>query len=102
MPGIGERLWEIGKSPPQHMTLLVFGLVGILTGFLAASMLVVTGASTGVILVANVLLSVGAFFLTLALFLGSYASSGDSPTGTAWRIAQIFAAVAVLWIIFTL
>lgn len=95
MAGIGDRLWEIGKSPSQHATLLVFGLLAILTAFLAASIAVGGG---GLVLTANVLLSIGAFFLVLALFLGAYTTSGDSPTSAAWKIAQVFAAVLVLWI----
>src|SRR5207245_10186825 len=27
MARMGERLWDIGRSPAQHMTVLVFGLV---------------------------------------------------------------------------
>jgi hypothetical protein len=96
---MGERIWDLGRSPAQHTTLLVFGLLGILTGFLAASMFA-AAPSVALALVANVLLSIGAFFLLLALFLGAYTSSGDSPTATAWRIAQIFAAVLVLWAVF--
>jgi hypothetical protein len=96
---MGDRLWEIGRSPSQHAALLVFGLIGILTAFLAASIAVGGG---GLVLAANVLLSIGAFFLVLALFLGAYTTSGDSATSAAWKIAQIFAAVLVLWISFVI
>src|SRR2546429_3339385 len=30
MAGMGDRLWDIGRSPAQHMTVLVFGLFGLL------------------------------------------------------------------------
>ena len=30
MPTMGEKLWEIGKSPPQNLTFLAFGLFSLL------------------------------------------------------------------------
>ncbi len=104
MAGIGERLWEIGKSPPQHLSLLVFGLVALLTGLVSISLLNVTGTggATGnaVFMAAFTLLGVGAFFVTLALFLGAYTATGDSWTTVVWRIAQLLAAVLVLIFVF--
>ena len=99
MAGIGEKLWDIGRSPPQHLSLLVFGLVALLTGLIALSMLGVSGggaADDAIITAAFVLLGVGGFFVTLALFLGAYTATGDSWTTTVWRIAQLLAAVLVL------
>ena len=29
MPGFGEKIWDIGRSPSQHLGLLVFGLVAL-------------------------------------------------------------------------
>lgn len=104
MAGIGEKLWEMGRSPPQHLALLVFGLIALLTGFLAVSMLTVTGTAgptaNAIFMAAFTLLSVGAFFVTLALFLGAYTATGDSWTTTVWRIAQLLAAVLVLIFVF--
>jgi hypothetical protein len=85
---MGERLWEIGKSPPHHITVLAFGLFALLTARIATA--VGLGAFVGAVLAA-----VGVFFVALALFLGSYTASGDSVTGAAWRIAQLIAAVIV-------
>jgi|SRR3972149_2373838 len=100
MPGIGERLWEMGKSPPQHISLLVFGLAAIVVAFLAASMIPLVGASAALVVSGAALLAVGGFFLTLALFLGAFATSGDSVTATVWRVAQLLAAVLVLIFVF--
>ncbi len=103
MAGIGERLWEIGKSPPHHMTLLVFGLLALLTGLVTSAIISVAGgggAAAPLLMVANVLVGVGAFFLALALFLGAYVASGDSPTAVVWKVAQLLAAVFVLIILF--
>ena len=50
MAGIGEKLWDIGRSPPQHLALLVFGLVALLTGVISVSMLnVVGGGAPGIL-----------------------------------------------------
>ncbi|HYS70869.1 MAG TPA: hypothetical protein VEM95_00435 [Thermoplasmata archaeon] len=102
MAGIGEKLWDIGKSPPQHLALLVFGLVALLTGLVAVSMLGVAGgvAAPYIAMVAFVLVGVGSFFVTLALFLGAYTATGDSWTTVVWRIAQLLAAVLVLIFVF--
>ena len=103
MPGFGEKIWEMGRSPSQHLGLLVFGLVALLTGLISRSMVVIVGsgaAVTAVTLAALVLVGVGGFFLTLALFLGAYTASGDSWTTTVWRIAQLLAAVLILIFVF--
>jgi len=102
MAGIGEKLWDIGRSPPQHLSLLVFGLVALLTGLIAFSMLAVTTgpADNALVLAATTLLGIGGFFVTLALFLGAYTATGDSWTTTVWRIAQLLAAVLVLIFVF--
>ncbi len=102
MAGIGEKLWDIGRSPPQHLTLLVFGLIALLTGIVAIATLAVAGVggAPAIVMAATVLIGVGAFFVTLALFLGAYAAIGDSWTTTVWRIAQLLAAVLVLIFVF--
>ena len=103
MAGIGEKLWDIGRSPPQHLALLVFGLVALLTGIITTSMLNVVGGGAGgnaISLAALTLRGVGGFFVTLALFLGAYTATGDSWTTTVWRIAQLLAAVLVLIVVF--
>src|SRR2546426_2319789 len=95
MAGMGDRLWDIGRSPAQHMTVLVFGLLALLTGIVATSILAVAGGgggATSIIMAALILRGVGGFFVTLALFLGAQAPSGDSWTTTAWRVAQTLAA----------
>jgi hypothetical protein len=95
MAGFGEKLAEMGRSPEQHLPLLVFGLVGLLTGRLATAMLPSAG-SAAMTMVALVLNGIGVFFVALALFLGAYTASGESVTTTVWRIAQLLAAVLVL------
>jgi hypothetical protein len=102
MPGFGEKLWDLGKDPSQHLGLLVVGLVALLTGLISRSMLSVVGPGsvTAVTLAAAFLLGVGGFFLTLALFVGAYTASGDSWNTTVWRIAQLLAAVLVLIFVF--
>ncbi|HYU07718.1 MAG TPA: hypothetical protein VEM77_11175 [Thermoplasmata archaeon] len=103
MAGIGERLWQIGKSPPDHLGLLVFGLVALLTGLISVSMLAVAGgggAGTAIAMAALALIGIGGFFVTLALFLGAFTAEGDSWTTTVWRIAQLLAAVLVLIFVF--
>jgi hypothetical protein len=103
MPGFGEKLWDLGKDPSQHLGLLVVGLVALLTGLISRSMLSVVGSAgavTAVTLAAAFLIGVGGFFLTLALFIGAYTSSGDAWTTTVWRIAQLLAAVLVLIFVF--
>lgn len=102
MPGLGDRLWEMGRSPPQHLTILVFGLVALLTGLIASAVIALAGAGGVVSLAvaAVIITGVGAFFVTLALFIGAYVSSGDSVTTVIWRIAQLLAAVLVLLFVF--
>jgi len=48
MPGIGERLWDMGRSPAQHLSLLVFGLVALLTGLISNAMLSTVGGGGAV------------------------------------------------------
>lgn len=99
MPGIGERLWDMGRSPPQHLSLLVFGLVALLTGLISNAMLATVGGGGEIValaMTASVLIAVGGFFVTLALFLGAYTATGDSWTTTVWKIAQLLAAILVL------
>jgi len=96
MAGMGERLWEIGRGGGDHITVLAFGLVALLTGLIVASTLVVVGPIAAFVMAATVLTGVGVFFVALALFLGSYTSSGDTVTGVVWRVAQLLAAVLVL------
>jgi hypothetical protein len=103
MPGFGEKLWEFGKDPSQHLGLLVVGLVALLTGLIGRSLVSVmktAEAITAVTLAGAFLIGVGGFFLTLALFIGAYTASGDSWTTTVWRIAQLLAAVLVLIFVF--
>jgi hypothetical protein len=102
MTGIGEKLWEIGRSPPQHLTLLVFGLVALLVGLISTSMLDIVGpgSAAAIGMAALFLTAVGGFFVTLALFIGAYTATGESVTATVWRIAQLLTAVLVLVSIF--
>ena len=103
MPGIGERLWDMGRSPSQHLSLLVFGLIALLTGLISTAMLAAVGGGgevAALAMVALVLTGVGGFFVTLALFLGAYTATGDSWETTVWRIAQLLAAVLVLISVF--
>jgi len=103
MAGIGEKLWDIGRSPPQLLALLVFGLVALLTGLIGTAMLPVVGggsAASAIAMAALALRGVGGFFVTLALFLGAYTATGDSWTTTLWRVVQLLAAVLVLTFLF--
>src|SRR2546428_9706965 len=98
MAGMGDRLWDIGRSPAQHMTVLVFGLLALLTGIVATSILAVAGGAggaTSIIMAALILRGVGGFFVTLAPFLGAYAAPCDSWTTTPGPIAPLSAAVVV-------
>src|SRR5947208_16353473 len=98
MAGMGERLWDIGRSPAQHMTVLVFGLFALLTGIVATSILAVAGGgggTTSIVMAALIPRGVGGFLVTLALFLGAYTASGESWTTTVWRIAQLHGAALV-------
>jgi len=96
MAGFGEKLWDIGMSRGQLLSILVFGLVALLAGLIANSMLAVGEGGAALELVALVLTGVGGFFVTLALFLGAYTSTGDSWTTTVWRVAQLLGAVFIL------
>src|SRR5437867_12887929 len=103
MMGMGEKLWAMGRSPSQHMTLLVFGLLSLLTGVVAISTLAVAGGgggATSIIMAATVLIGVGGFFVTFAPLLGAYAATGDSWTTTVWPIPQLRAAGLVLTFVF--
>src|SRR3989442_15861397 len=95
MAGMGDRLWDIGRSPAQHMTVLVFGLLALLTGIVATSILAVAGGgrgATSIIMSALILRGICGFFEPLALFLRAYSGSGDSWASTVWRIGQLRAA----------
>src|SRR2546430_10977968 len=96
MAGMGDRLWDIGRSPAQHMTVLVFGLLALLTGIVATSILAVAGGgggATSIIMATPILRGIGGLFVTPALFLGAYADSGGSWTATDWRSGRWVAAV---------
>src|SRR2546427_2801045 len=96
MAGMGERLWDIGRSPAHHMTVLVFGLLALLTGIVATSILAVAGGgggATSIIMAALILRGIGGFFVTLALLLGAYAASGGFLTTTVLGIAQLLPGV---------
>lgn len=103
MPSMAEKFWEMGRSPPQQMMFILFGLAALLTAVITRGMFVVVGAGAavaptiiGLTFVAAVLGGVGAFFVTLGLFLGAYASNDQ---GVAWKIAQLVGAVIVLIIL---
>ncbi len=97
---MGERLWDVGKSPSQFLTFLVFGLFNLLAAAILRSFFIygALGTSTpAVALVAAILGGVGGFFLATALFLGAYAGAGEPGPGL--RIAQLIGAVIVVVII---
>ena len=98
MPTMADRLWEIGKSPPQHLTFLVFGLVALLTGVIARAInsYMLVPPVLALWFVAAVLAGIGAFFGALALFLGAYVGAGGKDESSAWRIAQLIGAVVIL------
>ncbi len=98
MPTMGDKLWEIGKSPPQNLTFLVFGLFALLAGVILRSFAAYLGASAAVSFVAAVLGGVGAFFVAAALFLGAFAGMGES-NGQGLRIAALIGAVVVVIIL---
>lgn len=100
MPSMAEKLWEMGKSPPQHMMFIVFGLVSILTALLvrAVNGFLLSPTVPALFFVAAVLAGIGAFFVVLALFLGAYA--GGENGGPGFRIAQLIGAVVVLIFLF--
>src|SRR3989442_9150484 len=94
MMGMGEKLWEMGRSPTQHMTLLVFGLLSLLTGVVALSVLAVSGGAgaAAIVIAATALIRVRGFFLTLALFLRPHAATGDSWPTTRSPVPHLLAA----------
>src|SRR5512137_2338358 len=98
MPTMGDKLWEIGKSPPQNLTFLVFGLFSLLAGILLRSFAIYLGAGPAVSFVAAALGGVGAFFVAVALFLGAFAGIGES-NGQGLRIAALIGAVVVVVIL---
>src|SRR5207244_7950226 len=105
MPGFGEKIWEMGRSPSQHLGLLVFGLVALLTGLISRSMVAVVGtapAVAAITLTALVLVGIGGFFVTLALFLGAYTASGGSWSTTVWRIWPVLEAVIFIILVFSI
>src|SRR3990172_9280603 len=83
MPGIGERLWEMGKLVLENMGLVFFGLVTLLGGVLAISLIGVAGAGSAaaLILAANALLGIGGVFPTPPPFPPGVAAlgGGGSP-----------------------
>ena len=91
MPTMGESLWQIGKSPPQFLTFVVFGLFTLLAAAVLRSFYVYGFGHPAVAAAAAILAAVGGFFLATALFLGAYAGAGES--GVAMRIAQLLGAV---------
>ncbi|HLE54014.1 MAG TPA: hypothetical protein VI999_02060 [Thermoplasmata archaeon] len=98
MPTMADRLYDIGKSPPQHLTFLFFGLVALLTGVIARAInsYLLAPSSLAVWFVAAILAGIGAFFVVLALFLGAYVGAGGKDDSSAWKIAQLIGAVVVL------
>ncbi len=98
MPTMADRLYEIGKSPPQHLMFLFYGLVALLTGVLVRAIngYVLNPPLLAVAFIAAVLAGIGAFFVASALFLGAYAGPGGKDDTGAWRIAQLIGAVIVL------
>ncbi len=98
MPTMADRLYEIGKSPTQHLTFLFFGLAALLTGVITRAIngYLLTPPSLAVWFVAAIIAGVGAFLVVLALFLGAYVGAGGKDDTSAWRIAQLIGAVVVL------
>jgi hypothetical protein len=100
MATMGERLWDIGKSPPQFLTFLVFGLFNLLAAVVLRSFFIYGAlgpSGPAVALVAAILGGIGGFFLATALFLGAYSGAGDPGPGL--RIAQVIGAVIVVVIL---
>lgn len=97
MPTMGEKLWEVAKSPPQNLSFLVFGLFALLAGFLLRSWSAVlaVGTTTSVVFASAALGGIGAFFVAVSLFLGAFAGLGDSDH-VAMRIAALLGALVVL------
>lgn len=95
MPTMGDKLWEIGRSPPQNLTFLVFGLFALLAGVILRSFGIYLGGTVAVLFTAAVLAGAGAFFVAVALFLGAYAGFGES-NGGGLRIAALIGAIVVV------
>ena len=94
MPTMGEKLWEVAKSPPQNLTLLLFGLFALLAGFLLRTYGGFVVSTAAISFVAAALGGIGAFFVTVSLFLGAFAGLGDSDH-VAMRIAALLGALVV-------
>ncbi len=101
MPTMGEKLWEIGKSPPQNLTFLIFGLAAVLAGLLLRDYGTYIHATAALSFVAAALGGIGAFFVAVALFLGAFAGMGES-NGSGLRIAALLGAVVVFVIFLVL
>ncbi len=103
MPTMGEKLWEVAKSPPQNLTFVVFGLFALLAGFLMRSyagfiLSTLGGAATmlpALTFVGAAMGGIGAFFVAVSLFLGAFAGLGDSDH-VAIRIAALIGALVVV------
>lgn len=93
MPTMAEKFWEMGKSPPQQIMFLLFGLASLLTALIARSIVGYLAGGAAVSFVAAILAGVGAFFVTLGLFVGAYAGAESQQ---AWKIAQLIGAVIVV------
>ncbi len=98
MPTMGEKLWDIGKSPAQNLTFLVFGLFSLLAGVILRSFAAYFTATPAVSFVAAVLGGFGGFFVAASLFLGAYAGFGET-NGHGLRIAALIGAVIVVIIL---
>ncbi len=98
MPTMGDKLWEIGKSPAQNLTFLVFGLFALLAGVILRSFATYFTATAAVSFVAAVLGGFGAFFVAAALFLGAFGGFGES-NGHGLRIAALIGAIVVVVIL---
>ncbi|HYM39674.1 MAG TPA: hypothetical protein VEY12_05965 [Thermoplasmata archaeon] len=98
MPTMGDKLWEMGKSPPQNLTFLVFGLFSLLAGVILRSFSTYLAATPAVTFVAAVLGGFGGFFIAVALFLGAYGGFGET-NGHGLRIAALIGAIVVVVIL---
>src|SRR5256885_15961431 len=88
MPGFGEKIWDMGRSPSQHLGLLVFGLVALLTGLISRSMVAVVGSPSAVAaitLTALVLVGIGGVFLASAVFLRGHTANRGTWGTTGGR-----------------
>lgn len=95
MPTMGDKLWEIGKSPPQNLTFLVFGLFALLAGIILRSFATLFAGTPAVFFTAAALGGFGAFFVAVSLFLGAFAGFGET-NGHGIRIAALIGAVVVV------